>query len=291
MTARVQTVTIVGMGLIGGSYGLAMRERHLAERVIGVSRREATLRAARELGACDEATADLVAGCRDSDLVILCAPVSLIPEHARIIAASVPAAAIVTDAGSTKAAIVQQCEAALAGAARFVGGHPMAGSELAGVQHARADLFEGATYAVTKTPRTEEKAFAAIERLALQLGAKPLLIDAQVHDEVVALTSHLPHLVAFALASAVWSGHADKRAIACLAASGYRDTTRVAGASAELWVDIFRQNREALLCALDTFSEELAALRTALADGDEAALLRLLQAANDGRARVMRTEP
>jgi len=282
-------ITIVGLGLIGGSYGLAIRERKLAERVIGVSRRETTLAAALRCGACDEATDDLIAGSHDADLIILCAPVTTISERAAMLADVIPPECVVTDAGSTKATLVRQCEIALAGKARFVGGHPMAGSELTGIAHARADLFAGAIYALTRTQHTDDAAFTLVHDFARALGAKPLTIDPAVHDEVVALTSHLPHAVAFALASAVWGGHPNKSALASLAASGYRDTTRLAGASPELWCDIFTANRDALLHAFDGFQSELSALRAALAAGDDAALLRALKQANERRASLLRS--
>lgn len=285
MPGIADTVAIIGFGLIGGSYGLALKERKLARRVIGVARRETTRQMAREVGAADETTSDAREAVRDADLVILCTPVGSIADMARCIASALQRDAIVTDAGSTKAGIVRDCEAILGG--RFIGGHPMAGSHETGPQWARADLFEGATYVLTPTPQTDPAALETGRTLAEKLGARPLLLDAQTHDELVAFTSHLPHVVSFALANAVAAKQNANPLAAQLAASGFRDTTRLAASDPQLWTDICLANRDAVLTALAEFERQLQVLKSALADGDGGGFIAALRAANAGRARIV----
>lgn len=285
-----ETVTIVGMGLIGGSYGLAIRKRGLATHVIGVSRRESTLQAAKSLRACNETTPDLPFGCSRADLVLLCAPVSQIPSHAAVIADSLRPGSIVSDAGSTKAEIVRSCEQSLQGKTHFVGGHPMAGSEKSGIENASADLFEGATYVFTPTIHTDPEALHKMQQFAESLGARPVILDPEEHDAVAALTSHLPHAVAFSLASSIWHGNENKNALRALAASGFRDTTRLADSSAELWSGIFLQNRQFVLQALDQFQTKLGELRAAIVANDEHAVEQLLSEATMSRRKVLGSE-
>ncbi len=278
------TVAILGIGLIGGSYGLAMKARGLARRIVGVARRETTLRDALEVGAADEVTSEAREAVREADLVILCTPVGSIADMAQHIVPALKRDAVVTDAGSTKAGIVRDCEAILGG--RFIGGHPMAGSHETGVRFARADLFEGATYALTPTPQTDRNALETVRTLAERLGSRTLILDAPTHDELVAFTSHLPHVVSFALANAVAAKQNQNPLAAQLAASGFRDTTRLAASDPQLWTDICLANRDAVLTAIAEFERQLRALKSALADGDAEGFTSALQAANEGRARV-----
>jgi prephenate dehydrogenase len=281
----IDTAAVIGIGLIGGSYGLAMKARGLAQRVVGVARREMTLKAALEVGAADEVTSDEREAVRAADLVILCTPVGSIADMARHIQPALKRECVVTDAGSTKAGIVRDCEAILG--SRFVGGHPMAGSHETGPQFARADLFEGATYALTPTPQTDPAALETVRTLAERLGSRTLILDAQTHDELVAFTSHLPHVVAFALANAVAAKQNDNPLTAQLAASGFRDMTRLATSDPPLWTDICLANRDAVLTAIAEFERCLRVLKSALADGDAEGFVTLLNEANAARKRCM----
>lgn len=281
----VDTVTIIGIGLIGGSYGLAMKARGLTRRVIGVARRETTRQTAIEVGVADEVTSDARAAVRDADLVILCTPVGSIADMARYVVPALKRECVVTDAGSTKAGIVRDCEAILGG--RFVGGHPMAGSHETGPQFARADLFEGATYVLTPTPQTDPAALETVRTLAEKLGSRPLILDAPTHDELVAFTSHLPHVLAFALANTVAAKQKENPLTAQLAATGFRDTTRLAASDPQLWTDICTANREAVLTAIAEFERQLRALKSALAEGDAESFAAALRAANEGRAQIV----
>lgn len=286
---RFERVCIAGLGLLGGSLGMALRERRLAGRVVGVARREATVDAAMSLGAVDEATRDLRAGAAGADLLVVAVPVlatvDLIAEAAGVLAPG----AIVTDVGSTKGHLERAVPPLLPPGVVFVGGHPMAGSERTGIEVARADLFEGATYVITRPPETPPEAAARVAALARDVGAVPLEMEADRHDEAVARISHLPHVAAAALATAAARG--DRKFLARLAAGGFRDTTRIAASSPEMWRDICLTNRDPLLAALADLETDLAAFRRAVEEGDPAALEALFAAGRRARLRVMESAP
>jgi prephenate dehydrogenase len=277
-------VAILGVGLIGGSLGLALRARAAASRVVGVGRSEAALRRALELGAVDEVATDLARGVAGADVVVLAAPVRACIALLPAVAAAVGPGAVITDVASTKAAIVA---AAPAGAA-FVGGHPMAGSERTGVEAASARLFEDATWVVTPTATTPAWALERVLAMAAAAGARPVVMDAGTHDRRVAAVSHLPQAVAVALAAAV-----PAEALP-LAARGFRDTTRLAASSPAVWNDIFATNRDNVVAAIAACEDRLAELRAAIAAGDEAAVEALFAraaaatggAAAEGRGRA-----
>jgi prephenate dehydrogenase len=250
-------IAIVGVGLIGGSVGLAARRR-LGATVRGVDPRAA---AALRAGAIDEACDDLETALAGADAAVVAVPVGALPETvARVLAAAPPGCAV-TDVGSTKRAVV-----ARNGDARFVGGHPLAGSEAAGVEHARADLFEGATWYLTPTTGSSGVLLERLHRLVAGLGARPVAIDAATHDRVMAAVSHLPHVLANLLVAQATRALGGET----LPPTGpsFRDATRVAGAHPALWTDIYLANRDALIAALDDVAERLAAARAALAAGD-----------------------
>ena len=202
---RWESVTIVGVGLIGASIGLALRERGLAKSVVGVGRRTSTLRKARERGVITSTTTNLSRGVRNSQLIVICTPVESIAAFAVEAAAHCPVDAVITDAGSTKLEIVRAVDGALkrsSNQAAFVGGHPMAGSEKTGSAHAQADLFEDRVAVVTPTKQTNDEAVRQVERFWKLLGSKVVRMSPQDHDRMVAAISHMPHLVASALATA-----------------------------------------------------------------------------------------
>ena len=254
-------LVIVGIGLIGGSFGLAARHAGLAREIIGVARRQSTLDKAIELGACDAATADVAAAATGADFVLLAPPVGQMERICREIAPLLARGAIVTDAGSTKAEIVRNCEPLFSNA-HFIGGHPMAGSEQTGVEAARADLFEGARWILTPTAQTDAKALKHLSTIIENMGAQVLTMEAQQHDEVLAVTSHLPHMTAAALMHVF--GKLNDENAARVVASGWRDSTRIAAGGAEMWRDIALANRGALLRALDEMDASLNQFRAAL---------------------------
>ncbi|HEV3021237.1 MAG TPA: prephenate dehydrogenase/arogenate dehydrogenase family protein [Pirellulales bacterium] len=271
------TVAIVGVGLIGGSIGLALRERGLARHVVGIGRRTASLRQARRIGAVTRTTLDLARGAARAELVIVCTPVGRIAADVCTAAEACRIGALVTDVGSTKAQIVAALDGKLPRQARFVGSHPLAGGEKSGAAHATADLFVGRTVVVTPTAATADDEFAAVAALWHGLGAKVVRMSPDDHDRVLAATSHVPHLAASALAAATPQHDLP------LAASGWLDTTRVASGDAELWQQIFSSNRAHVLAALGSYEEVLASLRQALERGDDVRLAEILAEAKRRR--------
>ena len=262
------TVCIVGVGLIGGSFGAALRERKLARRVVGATRRAETIEEAKLKGAIDEGTTDLLQAAREADLIFMAPPVGQMVSLCRQIAPVVRADAIVTDAGSTKASFVQDCEDALKDRAYFVGGHPMAGSEKTGVEAARADLFVRSTWVLTPTAGTPPPVVNTLTAMVEALGATPLLLDAHIHDSILATTSHLPHITAAALVHLFSQAHGRAGVASQLIAGGWRDSTRVAAGSAEMWRDICLANAPAIAHSVEDMIEQLEEFRDMLRDTD-----------------------
>jgi len=274
---------VIGAGLIGGSIGMGLRQRRLARQVAAVARSEETLRLALDLGAADTASRSLAEAVSGADLVVLAAPVSLIVQHLGMIGEAIDATCLVTDVGSVKAPIVAAAEKTLPHPARFVGGHPLAGSERSGIASGRPDLFEGATWVLTPGTGTGPAALDQVQRLAGALGAKPLLLPPQEHDDLVARTSHLPHIVAAALMTVIASRAAERAAILDVIGPGFRDATRIAAGDAALWTDIALANADALLAALGEMNTALARFAAALAARDREELERLLLDAQRAR--------
>lgn len=274
--------TIIGVGMIGGSLGLALRARHLVQEVVGVSRAEKTIAAARDRGAIDRGTVDPMAGVAGADLVILATPPDLVVPMAQRVLPYLRPGAVLTDVASVKAEIVRSVEALVGSQSRvmFVGGHPMAGTEGRGITAASATMFEGTAYLVTPTPRTDPGALERLRALARALGASPVTLDPQDHDRIVALVSHLPYLVAVALMGITQTATP-------AAGPAFLGATRVARSPVELWAQICKLNRESILGALRVFREELTRLETALGDGDR--LTTMLE--NARKARLRLTEP
>jgi prephenate dehydrogenase len=261
----VGTVVLAGVGLIGGSIGLGLQGRFLAERVVGLDPDPAALDAARGLGVIDAARLEAGPWLAEADLVVLATPVRSLERLAHELITHLRPDAIITDVGSVKAPLVR----ALAGH-RFVGGHPMAGSERGGVLHADASLLENAVWVLTPTAETDPEALRLVRDLVDGLGARPIEVDPDLHDRLVATVSHLPYLAALALTRAV--GLADERdLLALLAAGGFRDLTRVASGSPRMSRDMVVANRDAVRTALAAFSRQLDEV-AALLDDPEALL-------------------
>ena len=238
-----QKLTIVGCGLLGGSLGLAARARGLCSEVIGVGRSAATLDEACRLGAISRAETDLKAGVAESDLVVLCTPVRHIMSSLPDALSSVKAGAIVTDVGSVKTSIVRLGEEVCRRTnSRFVGSHPMAGAEKSGICHAKANLYDGTNCFVTKTEATDMQAFARVCQFWEALDTRIVIARPERHDRLVAMVSHLPHLVAVALVRAVQNSGEDRNLVKGIVGNGFRDSTRIARSSAEMWEDIWGEN-------------------------------------------------
>jgi len=274
---RLSSVAIVGTGLIGGSIGLGLRKFRLAEKIIGVGRRQASLRVARRVGAVTNTTVELPKGVAEAELVVVCTPVAGIVEHVREVARHCPQGTLITDVGSTKETIVAALDEGLPRDCRFLGGHPLAGSEKSGAGHARAELFEGRLAILTPTRNTRAEDFDLLERFWEGLGSVVVQMSAEEHDRAVAMTSHLPHVVAAALAAAVPEN------LFRLSGTGILDSTRLAAGDPVLWGQILALNRQHVLSALEKYGAELAALHAAIRDEDQAALERLLTIAKKNR--------
>ncbi len=262
------TVAILGVGLIGGSLGMALRARRLARRVVGIGRDSARLETAIRLGAIDDATMDWAHGVGEADVVVLGTTIGHILETLPNVLAAVRPGALVTDVGSTKSAIVARA----GGAANFVGGHPMAGSEKGGVEAATATLFQEATWALTPTDATDAEALQRIQRLAQEVGASTRVFTPEAHDAMVAVTSHLPHVLASALMRLADGTQRTLPDTPALAAGSFADMTRVAASSPDIWRDVCLSNRDAVLHALTHYRTELDTLEAAVDARDAEAI-------------------
>ena len=284
MTERTATVCIVGLGLMGGSLALALREaRGASQRILGVARRPDVLDAARAAGAIDEGTSDLATGVAGAVTVVLATPVRtilrMLPEVGRY---ALPGA-LVLDLGSSKAQICAAM-AEMPEGLQPVGGHPMCGKEVAGFAAADAGLFRERPFVLCPLPRTAPEALERAIRLARNTGARPIVLDPAAHDRAVAGISHLPYAAATALVNCVAA--ADDPVAWSLASSGFRDTSRLASSDVEMMLDILLTNREAVVDWLARYAAQLAQLRSAIAAGDEANLRNLLAAAQHARTRL-----
>lgn len=270
-------VAILGLGLIGGSVGLALRER--LTYVVGWDIDSATGRRALECGAVDSVAPTAVAAAAEADVVILSCPLPGTLNLLREITPELASAAVVTDVGSLKSAIVAAADEVLPG--RFVGGHPMAGSEAQGIEAAERELFAGKPWLLTPTEQTDPAAVHRVEQVVRAVGAVGRHCSAPEHDRIAATLSHLPHLLAFGLAqiaadlvSPEWRD---------IAAGSFRDGTRVAASNPELWRVVFQENQSELLASLDRFDDWTRSLRDAIALGDDEGVKLLLQAAHRSR--------
>ena len=277
-------IAVIGVGLIGGSIALAARER-LGADVVGYDTSPPALAAALARGALDRTAATIADAVRDRDVVFVAVPVGRLSETVGAALAAAPEDCVVSDVGSTKRAVVAAHDDP-----RFVGGHPLAGAETSGVEHARADLFEGATWYLTPAPNTSGMPYERLHRVLRQLGARPTAIDPDTHDAILATISHLPHVVANVLVSQ--AAHALSEEDERLPATGpsFRDATRVAGASSAIWTDIYISNRVALATQIEQAMARLGAVRDALIAGDEAALTSWNEAAAIDRRRLLEAQ-
>ena len=268
---QVEQLTIVGVGLIGGSVGLAAKARGVARRVVGVGRDERNLVRAQAGGAIDEFTTDIRTASKSADLVVVCTPVDRVAADIAASAAAAPPHCLITDVGSTKGNIVRELDGKLApGGASFIGSHPLAGSEKRGAANARADLFADRVVVVTPTADSDPEAVAVIDLFWRSLGGRVIRMDPFEHDTALAVTSHLPHAAASGLAGVTPVGWLT------LTAGGFKDSTRIAAGDPDLWAAIFEANREAVLAATDQFTERMNQFRELLTAGDRAGLVRWL---------------
>lgn len=264
----IQTLTVVGVGLIGGSFSRALKAAGAVERVIGVDLDADNLALALQLGVIDEAAPSLAAGVQPAQVVFVSVPVGSVAEVVAQAAPFLAPGCIVTDGGSVKGELVHACESLMPTGTYFVGGHPIAGTEHSGAAAAFAELYQGRRCILTPTATTNPEAVDTVRQLWQAAGSRVECMEAIVHDRVFAAVSHLPHMVAYALVHAVAGSAEEEENILAFSAGGFRDFTRIASSDPAMWRDIALMNRGALLDMLDRYSAEFNALRERVAKGD-----------------------
>jgi len=274
-------VAVVGVGLIGGSVGLAARQR-LGAHVVGYDPSAGALEAAIARGAIAEACSTVQAAVADADFAFVAAPVHVLADVVADVLAVAGPQCVTTDVGSVKRAVSEAVSNP-----RFIGGHPLAGAETSGVEHARADLFTDATWYLTPTPQTEGTAYERLHRFITRIGAWPTAVEPETHDVIMASVSHLPHVLANVLVAQAANVLGDER----LPATGpsFRDVTRVAGANSAVWGGIYAANADALVAAIDDLVARLSKVREQLASADAAGIREWNDGAREDRRRLLET--
>lgn len=287
---KIGKLVVVGVGLIGGSFALALKRAKAVGEVVGVGRSGANIRRALKLGVIDAAGALDAATLRDADLVLVATPVGQMGAVLRALAPLLGPGTVVTDAGSTKQDVIAIARRELGAAlARFVPGHPVAGTEKSGAQAAFAELYRGRKVVLTPLAETGKSALERVRDAWRRCGAEVVELDPARHDAVLAAVSHLPHVLAYALVHQV-ATHEDAAQLFGLAAGGFRDFTRIASSHPEMWRDICLANRDALLRELDRYTGELAGVRAVLERGDATALESLFERSREARERWLKGE-
>lgn len=275
----IKHLVVIGTGLIGGSVALALKRAGCVERITGVGRSAQNLEEAVRLGVIDDFSHDIATAVVDADMVLLAVPVAACDQVFSTLAKSLSNQAIITDAGSTKQSVMVSAERHLSDASRFVPAHPIAGTEHSGAAAAFAELFDDKKCILTPNENTDIKALATVQSMWEATGARVKIMSADEHDDVLAAVSHLPHLAAFAIVNAVGkSDHAFR-----FAAGGFRDFTRIASSSPEMWRDIALCNQSAIVDKIDALQAELSVLRDALTENDGDALLDKFTSAKQAR--------
>jgi len=278
-------IAVCGVGLIGGSIGFAARERCDDTEVVGFGRSQERLERARKLGAIDRAAGSLEEALAGAQACFCCAPVGSLPAQISDVLAVAPPDCVVTDVGSTKRGIVEPVEDE-----RFVGGHPIAGAETAGVEHGRADLFRGAVWYLTPTERSSGILLERLHRLVVAFGARPVAIDADSHDRLLATVSHLPHVLANVLVTQAAQALTEEDAALPRVGPSFRDATRVAGANSTIWTDIYMANREAIADEIDAVAQRMAGVAATLRSGDPRSIEAWNEEAGACRRRLLEAD-
>jgi prephenate dehydrogenase len=288
LTARIEKLVIVGVGLVGGSFALALKDAGALGRAVGVGRGAGNIRRALDLKIIDAAGALDKVTFGDADLVLLAVPVGQMRPVMRSIAPLLGGRTVVTDAGSTKQDVVELARRELKGAlSRFVPGHPIAGTERSGAEAAFAGLYRGRRVVLTPLKENEPGAVALVRAAWERCGASVFELQPKEHDAVLAAVSHLPHVLAYALVDQV-ARHKNAKQLFSYAAGGFRDFTRIASSHPEMWRDICLANRKALLAELDRYGGKLERVRRMLERGDARALDALFSGARDARNRWLK---
>jgi prephenate dehydrogenase len=287
MSIVINRLAIIGVGLIGGSLARALREAGAVKTVVGIGRSLPNLEEALSLGICDEITRNAAEGVQGADMVFISVPVCAIPAVVAEIAPFLAPGCIVTDGGSVKTAIVRECEALMPSGCRFVGGHPIAGTEHSGAAASFATLYRGKRCILTPTASTDPAALETVASLWRLTGADVCSMEPGHHDRIFAEISHLPHMAAYALVHAVGTADVEGENVLSYTAGGFRDFTRIASSDPVMWRDIAMMNRSALLASIDGFSASLAELRRRIDSSDQAGLTEFFTIAKQFRDGIV----
>jgi len=279
-------IAIVGLGLIGGSLARVVRNKKLAQRVTAFGRNQERLQKAQQLGLVDGYQAGFDSGFEDVDLVVMATPAGTIVELARAIAPHLKPGTIITDVGSVKAAIVAALDSQLPRSIKFIGSHPIAGTENSGFEASFAELFENRICVVTPTASSDQNALEQIRGLWTAAGSSVVSMDVDTHDKIFAAISHLPHMVAFSLVNAVVDMKDYAQNTLQYSAGGFRDFTRIAASDPIMWRDIALLNRDNLLATLNYFSRAIEEVKDAISTGDGKKMETLFQRSRDARRRI-----
>lgn len=286
---KIKTVSIIGVGLIGGSLGMALKKSRAVEKVIGIGRNPVKLAKAKKLGAIDEIFTDFQDGVKEADLVVICTPVGLIAPTIQRILPALKAGCIITDVGSVKTPIVETAEKILRHKKiHFIGGHPMAGSEQAGINNAQSNLFEKAIWVLTPGTHTSLKELAELHHLIRQTGASVVLLNPKTHDRIVSVTSHVPHLLAASLVNFMQEQDRKNKNTAKLTAGGFRDMTRIASSSPEIWADICLMNKTEIVNTIIEFNRLTGRMLKALKSNKKKEVFSFFAQAKQTRDRMFK---
>jgi prephenate dehydrogenase len=258
-------VTIIGVGLIGASIALALKGKGLCKSITGCGRKEVNLRKAKKRGIIDDYTLNISRSCKDSDLIILSTPVGVFKDIINLIKGSLKKGAVITDVGSVKGSLVYAIDSLMPEGVYYIGSHPIAGSDSSGIDDARADLFSNASCIITPTAKSNKKALKTVTSIWEKFGSRIELIDPFKHDEIFGAVSHFPHVIAYAVVNTIESIDSD---YIKYAGQGFKDTTRIAMSSPELWRDISLFNRANILKMMDIFRDNLDMIARFLEKGD-----------------------
>lgn len=285
MDIHFRRVTIIGVGLIGGSLAMVMKKKGLADEIIGAGRRRDNLQKAKRLGVIDGYSLDLQKAAKGADLVVLATPVGSFEKIAEEIRPALGDGTVVTDVGSVKGRLVGSLERIIPCRVRYVGAHPIAGREKSGIEAASADLFKGTRCILTPTKRTEPGALRMIRALWEKAGAKTISMDPYRHDMIFGAVSHLPHVIAYCLVNTVLNLEEEGQVIK-YSAGGFKDFTRVAASHPEMWRDICLLNRDNLIDMVKRFQQTLDNIRVAIESGEGSTLYKEFKRARKVRARL-----
>jgi prephenate dehydrogenase len=286
MSIHFNNVTIIGVGLIGGSLARVMKLKGLAGSITGAGRNRSTLETAIKIGVIDRMGQGSAQAVEDADLVVLASPVGTFRQIVREIGPHLKPGAILTDVGSVKGKLIKDIEECIAPGVHYVPAHPIAGREKSGVAESIDTLFQGRRCILTPTARTDRKALEAVRDLWTAAGAEVVVMDADLHDKVFAAVSHLPHIAAFAMMSAVAELNTGTEDYLQFSGAGFRDFTRIAASSPEMWKDICLMNRDHLVTMIDRYISSLNQFKRDILAGDEPRLEKHLRASSDVRKRL-----